>query len=272
MLPTAAPRVLQALADRYDSAVFEPSDAPRRVRLTVGEDASWDALLVDGGAHVLPAAGAADATLTADARTWAAIAEDGRAAMRAYLSGRLEIRRNLHLGVGFLAATSGHENPARLRFRTVATRRARLSTLEAGSGPAVVAVHGLGGTKGSFLPTLAALAGGFRVIALDLPGFGDSDKPLGAAYDAPYFAAVVVDLLDALDIECAHLIGNSLGGRVVLEVGMRHPDRAGGLALLAPSLAWKRQRALAPCCGSSGPSSACCSSRRVRLSRRSRID
>ena len=243
---TPAPRVFQTLAERYDSAVFEPSGGPRRVRLTVGEDASWDALLVDGGAHVLPAAGDADATLTADARTWGAIAEDGRAGMRAYLSGRLEIRRNLHLGVGFLAATSGHEDPARLRFRTVATRRARLSTLEAGSGPPVVAVHGLGGTKGSFLPTVAALADGFRVIALDLPGFGDSDKPLAAAYDARYFAAVVVDLLDALDIECAHLIGNSLGGRVALEVGMRHPDRAGRLALLAPSLAWKRQRTLAP--------------------------
>jgi pimeloyl-ACP methyl ester carboxylesterase len=243
---TPAPRVFQTLAERYDSAVFEPSGVPRRVRLTVGEDASWDALLVDGRAHVVPAAGDADATLTAGARTWGALAEDGRAGMRAYLSGRLEIRRNLHLGVGFLAATSGHEDPARLRFRTVATRRARLSTLEAGSGPPVVAVHGLGGTKGSFLPTVAALAGGFRVIAVDLPGFGDSDKPLGAAYDARYFAAVVVDLLDALDIECAHLIGNSLGGRVALEVGMRHPYRAGRLALLAPSLAWKRQRRLAP--------------------------
>jgi len=246
MLVTPAPRVLQALAERYDCTIFEPSGGPCLVRLTVGEDASWDALLIDGGAHLLPAAGDADATLTADARTWRAIAEDGRNGMRAYLSGRLEIRRNLHLGVGFLAATSGDEDPARLRFRTVATRRARLSTLEAGSGPPVVAVHGLGGTKGSFLPTVVALASGFRVIALDLPGFGDSDKPLGAAYDAPYFAAVVVDLLDALDIECAHLIGNSLGGRVALEIGMRHPDRAGRLALLAPSLAWKRQRTLAP--------------------------
>ena len=246
MLVTPTPQVFQTLAERYDSALFEPSGASRRVRLTVSEDASWDALLVDGGEHMLPAACDADAPLTADARTWGAIAQDGSAGMRAYLSGRLAIRRNLHLGVGFLAATSGHEDPARLRFRMIATRRARLSTLEAGSGPPVVAVHGLGGTKGSFLPTVAALAGGFRVIALDLPGLGDSDKPLAAPYDARYFAAIVVDLLDALDIECAHLIGNSLGGRVALEVGMRHPDRAGRSVLLAPSLAWKRHRTLAP--------------------------
>jgi pimeloyl-ACP methyl ester carboxylesterase len=241
-----APRVLQTLADRYDATVFAPSRVHRRVRLVVADDGSWDARIADGGTHLVPVDGRADATLTADARTWGTITEDARGAMRAYLSGRLEIRRNLHLGVGFLAATSGSADPARLRFRTVTTGRARLSILEAGSGPPVVAVHGLGGTKGSFLPTVAALAGGFRVIAPDLPGFGDSDKPIGAAYDARYFADVVVDLLDALDIERAHLIGNSLGGRVALEVGMRYPDRAGRLALLAPSLAWKRQRALAP--------------------------
>ena len=46
---------------------------------------------------------------------------------------------------------------------------------------------GLGGTKASFVTTLAALAA-HRVIAIDLPGFGDSDKPLGAPYDAPWFA------------------------------------------------------------------------------------
>jgi pimeloyl-ACP methyl ester carboxylesterase len=246
MVMAAAPWTLRVLADRYDGSVFEPSGARRRVRLIVRDDTSWDALLVDGGAHVVPATGNADATLTADSRTWRAICEDGQAAMRAYLSGQLEIRRNLHLGVGFLAATSGSTDPARVRFRTVATGGARLSIVEAGSGPAVVAVHGLGGTKGSFLPTVAALGRGFRVIAPDLPGFGDSDKPVGAAYDARYFAQVVVDLLDALDLERAHLIGNSLGGRVALEVGMRFPDRTGRLALLAPSLAWKRQRALVP--------------------------
>src|SRR5208282_3547049 len=99
-----------------------------------------------------------------------------------------------------------------------------------------LALHGLGGTKGSFLPTVAALAPRFRVIALDLPGFGDSDKPIGAAYDARFFADAVIDLLDALTLERAHLIGNSLGGRVALEVALRYPSRVGRVALLAPSL------------------------------------
>ena len=200
----------------------------------------------DAGARLVPAEGGPDALLAADAATWTAIAEDLRGGMRAYFSGRLAIRRNLHLGVGFLAATSGATDPARLRFSTIATRRARISTVEAGSGPPVLALHGLGGTKGSFLPTVAALAGEFRVIASDLPGFGDSDKPLRAAYDPRYFARAVVDLLDALEIDRPHLIGNSLGGRVALEVGLRHPDRVGRLVLLAPSMAWRRDRPWAP--------------------------
>src|SRR2546421_645229 len=83
--------------------------------------------------------------------------------------------------------------------------------------PPVVALHGLGGTKASFLPTLAALADAYRVIAVDLPGFGESDKPIGAAYDAPWFARATTALLDALGIERAHLVGNSMGGRVAIE-------------------------------------------------------
>ncbi len=105
-----------------------------------------------------------------------------------------------------------------------------------------MAIHGLGATKASFLPTVEALADDFRVVAMDLPGFGDSDKPVGAPYHAPFFARAVVSLLDALALDRAHLVGNSLGGRVALEVGLRHPDRARRLGLLAPSLAWRRPR------------------------------
>src|SRR2546430_13234671 len=170
----------------------------------------------------------------------------GSGGTAAHGGGRRAVRRNRHVGVGFLAATSGLSAPGRLRFRMVATRRTRLSIMEAGSGRPVVALHGLGGTKGSFIPTVAALGGRFRVIAIDLPGFGDSDKPIGASYDARFFARAVSDLLDALQLDRAHLIGNSLAGRVALEVGLRYPDRVDRLALLCPSLAWRRERAWAP--------------------------
>jgi pimeloyl-ACP methyl ester carboxylesterase len=243
---TSPPPSLQTLTGRYDRATFEPRGGRARIRLAVAGGDAWDAVLDGGTARLGPVEGNADATLTADAQAWTAIVKDVRGGMDAYGSGRLTIRRNLHLGVGFLAATSGLTGPQRLRFRMVETRRARLSTLEAGSGPPVLALHGLGATKGSFLPTVAALSERFRVIAVDLPGFGDSEKPIGASYDARFFAHAVIDLLDALELDRVHLIGNSLGGRIALEVGFAHTDRVNRLVLLCPSLAWRRERPWAP--------------------------
>ncbi|MCW3018427.1 MAG: hypothetical protein JWN10_735 [Solirubrobacterales bacterium] len=244
---TSPPRALQTLTERFDSEVFEPRSGRARVRLVVHGSDPWDALLDGGAARLVPVRGSADATLAADNNTWSAIARDARGGLDAYFRGRLSVRRNLHLGVGFLAATAAAAGgDAGLRFRMVSTRRGRLSTLEAGSGPALIAIPGLGATKVSFLTSVAALAAGFRVIAIDLPGFGDSDKPLGASYDARFFARAVTGLLDALELDRAHLIGNSLGGRVALEVALQDPGRVERLALLCPSLAWRRQRTWAP--------------------------
>jgi pimeloyl-ACP methyl ester carboxylesterase len=239
------PASLQTLVGRYDAATL-PLDSEVRVRLVVDGDGSWDAVLGPRGARLEDERGEAHARLTADRSTWERIARDVRGGMDAFRARRLTVRQNLHLGVGFLAATSGMTEPGRLRFDTVATKNHALSVLEAGTGPAVVTVHGLGATKASFLPTVAALAPHFRVIAFDLPGFGDSDKPVGAPYDARYFAGAVVELLDALGLDRAHVVGNSLGGRVALELGLRAPERVGRLALLAPSMAWRRGRPWAP--------------------------
>ncbi len=240
------PPALRTLSARYDRDVFEPRRDRARIRLAVAGGDAWDAVIDHGTARLQPPEGEADATLTADSPTWTDIAGDARGGIDAHRSGRLSVRRNLHLGVGFLASTNADGRPDRLRFRMVDTTHARLSTMEAGSGPAVVAVHGLGATKGSFLPTVIELSRRFRVIALDLPGFGDSDKPIGASYDPRFFAHAVVDLLDELGLNRVHLIGNSLGGRIALEIGLRDPDRVERLALLAPSLAWRRPRPWAP--------------------------
>ena len=240
------PRPLQTLTKRFDRDAFDPPGGRARVRLAVTGAEAWDALLDGPTARLVPAEGDADATLTADLRAWAAIAEDVRGGMKAFHSGRLRVRRNLHLGVGFLAATSGHTDPARLQLRMVSTRRGQISVIEAGSGPPLLAIHGLGATNVSFISTVSALSPRFRVIALDLPGFGDSAKPIGASYDARFFARAVIALLDALELGSAHLIGNSLGGRIALEVALEYPARVERLALLCPSLAWRRERPWAP--------------------------
>ncbi len=245
----ATPRTmswLQTLVSRYDPVVLDDAVRPVRVRVVAPDEGAWDVVLAQGQAMTRSSDGRAHALITADAATWRAIVAEPHGAIDAYLAGRLSVRHNLHVGVGFLSATSGTVGPTRMRFRSVATRGARLSLVEAGEGPAVLAVHGLGATKGSFLPTVAALSTRFHTIALDLPGFGDSSKPIGSAYDASFFAAACIDLLDALELDRVHLIGNSLGGRVVLEIALRHPDRVSRLALLAPALAWKRPRPWAP--------------------------
>jgi pimeloyl-ACP methyl ester carboxylesterase len=71
-------------------------------------------------------------------------------------------------------------------------------------------------------------------------------KPIRAPYHAPYFARAIVALMDALGVTRADVVGNSLGGRIAIEMGLRFPERVGRLGLLAPSLAWLRGRPFAP--------------------------
>ena len=244
MTPTdAPPPALATLAERFDADVIDLPSGRARVRLAVRNGGSWDAV-ISGADIALERSNSkeADAILSADSATWERIARDVRGGMDAFRARKLSVRENLHVGVGFLAATSAIDEDRRLRFDTVRTRDGRISTLSAGSGDPVICLHGLGGTKASFLPTTAALADYHRVIAMDLPGFGDSGKPLRAAYDAPFFAKSVIGLLDELGIERAHLVGNSMGGRVAIEVGLLYPERVDRLALLSPALAWLRDR------------------------------
>jgi pimeloyl-ACP methyl ester carboxylesterase len=242
---TPPPEALRTLTARFDARAFHSPTGRARIRLEVTDVGSWDALVTDGRARLAgsPQRIEPDALLSADGPTWNRMASDVRGGLGAFRARRLSVRRDLNLGVGFLVATSGATERDRLRFRGRSTDVGDISTIEAGSGPAVVMLHGLGGTKQSFLPTVAALApAGYRTIAMDLPGFGDTDKPLAASYDAAFFARWVEALLDTLHIESAHVLGHSMGGRVALEMGFRHPDRVESLMLMTPSLAWRRDR------------------------------
>jgi pimeloyl-ACP methyl ester carboxylesterase len=241
---------LVAIADRFDP---EPIDLPRgraRVRLEVLGGSPCDAVIAGRRLWLGNPNGSAepDTVLSADAATWKRIAADLRGGMDAFRAGRLRISGSLHIGVGFLAATSGSDEPGRLEFKRLRTRGfGAISALSAGRGPeTIVCVHGLGGTKASFLPTVNALADDYRVVAIDLPGFGDSDKPIGAPYDALWFARSVFAAMDGLGIEHAHIAGNSMGGRVAIEAGLTDRERIGGLVLLSPALAWLRSRPWAP--------------------------
>jgi pimeloyl-ACP methyl ester carboxylesterase len=237
---------IEQLVDRYNPELFDAGRRAARLRIQGFGPEPRDVVIEDGHARLEPAHGDADAELVADEQTWRALAEDLRDGMAAFREGRLRVRRDLHLGVGFLAATAQGGEAGQLRIRTVETSAGAISTMDAGSGQPVLLIHGLGATKASFLPTVAALAPGYRTIAVDLPGFGDSHKPLRGAYDAAFFARSMVALLDALGVEQAHVIGNSMGGRVGIELGLEYPERLRRLVLLSPSLAWLRSRPWAP--------------------------
>ena len=236
------PDFLDELVDRFDPDGFDAPNGSARVRIRWNGDAR-DVSIRGRSVRIRPPQnGRADTLIEADERTWRAVARDTAAGLQAFGGGRLKMRGNLHVGVGFLSATSGAPADQRLRFG----HAAGLAYMEAGAGDPVVMIHGLGGTKASFLPTVVALAAaGYHAIAIDQPGFGDSHKPLLAPYDPPYMARAAEAFLDARGIESAHFVGNSLGGRVTLELGLAHPERARRLALLACSLAWKRRPAWA---------------------------
>jgi pimeloyl-ACP methyl ester carboxylesterase len=239
-----APAAFSVLAERFDPEVIDVRTDPAIVRLGVDAGGEWDAVISRGTMKLRSADHDVepDATIRADAASWERIATDVRGGMEAFRRGKLRVRRNLHLGVGFLAATSGITEPGRLRFDAVKTGFGTISTLAAGTGDPILCIHGLGGTKASFMPTVRGLADRHRVIAADLPGFGESDKPITAPYDAPYFARSMTALLDELGIERAHLVGNSMGGRVAIEMGLVAPERVGRIVLLSPALAWLRDR------------------------------
>jgi pimeloyl-ACP methyl ester carboxylesterase len=240
-----AARVAEAFAtlpSRYLGA--EPGfDATYHIRLgDIGR--CWEVRCTPLGARVRAGASRRrpDVVIGTDAETWCALREGELSGIEAFSQRRLYARGDLDLAVGFeglFRLPSGR--PPLLRIHDVPAGKLKLSTLTIGEGPDLLLLHGLGGTKSSFFDTAAALSRRYRVHALDLPGFGGSSKPATAPYGAPYAAKAVIGAMDALGIERAHIVGNSMGGRVAIEVGLQRPDRVGGLALLSPAVAFVKR-------------------------------
>ena len=102
-----------------------------------------------------------------------------------------------------------------------------------GGGRPVVLVHGLAASIEIWSRALPFLVARRRVIAFDLPGFGEADRP-DARYDAPFFVDALRGLLDSLGIDRAHLVGSSLGASLVVRFAARHLDRIDRSVLAAP--------------------------------------
>lgn len=112
--------------------------------------------------------------------------------------------------------------------------------IEAGQGPAVILLHGLGGVKEMWMANFAALSNRHHVYALDQIGFGHSDKPL-LEYKIATWVDFLYGFMQAEKIRQATLVGNSLGGWIALEFTSEHPDTVEKLVLVdAAGLAWGR--------------------------------
>jgi pimeloyl-ACP methyl ester carboxylesterase len=183
-----------------------------------------------------------DVTLATDSETWLRLRRGELSGIAAFQQRLLGVRGNLDHAIAFegMFRLLGGRPPL-LQVHDVPVGRHRISTLTMGSGPDVLLLHGLGGTRASLFETAAELSQRYRVHAPDLPGFGSSCKPALGSYNAQWFADIMLGLLDELEIGNAHIVGNSMGGRIAIEIGLQAPQRVEALALLCPAVAWVRR-------------------------------
>jgi pimeloyl-ACP methyl ester carboxylesterase len=183
-----------------------------------------------------------DVTISTDAGTWLRLRSGEFSGVEAFQRRLLNVRGNLDHAIAFegmFRLVGGR--PPLLQIHDIPVGRHRISTLTMGRGPDVLLLHGLGGTRASLFETAATLSRSYRVHAPDLPGFGSSSKPSLGGYNARWFADIMFGLMDQLEIPGAHVVGNSMGGRVAIEMGLNEPDRIGSLGLLCPAVAWIRR-------------------------------
>jgi pimeloyl-ACP methyl ester carboxylesterase len=107
---------------------------------------------------------------------------------------------------------------------------------QSGAGEPVVLLHGFGASAYSWRKVIPALAERYRVVAIDLNGFGYTERPRDlASYTREGQGRLVLDVLDALRIERAHIVGHSYGGGITLWLAARHPERFLSMVLVDSS-------------------------------------
>lgn len=124
-----------------------------------------------------------------------------------------------------------------LTSRTVAVGRRQIFLSEIGVGYPVLMLHGGGaGASGlsNYSRNIEALSKHFRVLVVDMPGYGQSSKGVDRSDPFGDLAKTMLGLFDALKIKSAHVIGNSLGGACALRMALDAPTRVSALVLMGP--------------------------------------
>jgi pimeloyl-ACP methyl ester carboxylesterase len=146
--------------------------------------------------------------------------------------------------IGFRLASQARENESRVdaapasgQFITAADVGIYVQLAGPATGVPVMLIHGLGAWSETWRSTIDALAqAGYRVIAIDLPPFGYSFRPVTSDYSTPAQAKRIIGVLDALKIDSVVLIGHSFGARATVEAAMSQPRRVRALVLVCAAL------------------------------------
>lgn len=140
---------------------------------------------------------------------------------------------------GFLVAGFLSAQPAAVPAeKEVTVYGATIRYYEAGQGPAVILLHGLGATKEVWMANLAPLGARYHVFAIDQIGFGRSDKPL-LDYKIATFSDFLLGFMRSQNLARSTLVGNSLGGWVAADFAVLHPEMVDKLVLVdSAGLPW----------------------------------
>jgi pimeloyl-ACP methyl ester carboxylesterase len=133
------------------------------------------------------------------------------------------------------AAARRHEQAAPREGEIAQIGGTRLHYVDKGSGPAILLIHGLSGQMRNFAAALVDdLARDHRVVLVDRPGSGYSERPKGASASLIAQAETIAGLIAHLGLERPLIVGHSLGGALSLALAIHHPDKVGELALVCP--------------------------------------
>lgn len=216
-----------------------PLPAGSRYRLRIGRTVR-DVVFSRNACVVGPAEGSPHVEIVTDPATWADMDAGRLSGIEAFAQRRLVVRGSIDKSLLFEPV---FERPVAggLEYCVDEVRVGRVdfSRLVAGpeGAPPLLLLHGLGASKASWLTVVPDLARHHRVIAIDLPGFGSTSKPRGR-YDAPWFAKHVLSFMEMTGLRGAVVAGNSMGGRVAMEVAMREPRMVRAIACLCPVAAF----------------------------------
>lgn len=119
--------------------------------------------------------------------------------------------------------------------KKVQVRNLQVAMIDEGqSDQVLVLIHGLGSYAKGWTRNIPELAKHYRVIAVDLPGYGKSDKGF-YPYTLPFYAQVLTEMLDALKIDKATFVGHSMGGQIAMVTSLLYPERVDKLVLVSPA-------------------------------------